>query len=165
MLSEFTWPEASDDSDRKLLSDIKQYGWNVVQIEEDNDGPAFSFSVGLFHSFGSSEILVMGLKRDVAHRIINNAALHISRGKNFKEFERTGELAEGYDCTFVPIAIENYEEYLGYAIWFYRSLKQPFPALQLIWPDKQGRFPWDSGYDKRFLSLQHVLSDEVPPSS
>jgi hypothetical protein len=36
-------------------------------------------------------------------------------------------------------------------------LKQPFPAMQLVWPDEQGRFPWESGYDERFFKLQRLL--------
>jgi hypothetical protein len=53
---------------------------------------------------------------------------------------------------------------LGYAIWFYRSLSKPFPAMQLIWPDKQGHFPWEAGYDERFYRLQKALY-EAPPTA
>jgi len=47
--------------------------------------------------------------------------------------------------------------HLGYASWFYQSLKQPFPALQLVWPDKQNRLPWEPGYDQRFSKKQPML--------
>ena len=102
----------------------------------------------------------MGLPPETGHKFINLAAAHIAGGKRFCEYDRTSELAEGCECSFVPISISQYKEYLGYAIWFYRSLKEPFPALQLVWPDKSGVFPWEEGYDERFLSLQRLLNVE-----
>ena len=79
-------------------------------------------------------------------------------GRVFRPGDSTDDLAQGFTCSFMPIAIEHYQQYLGYAIWFYRSLKQPFPALQLVWPDKQGRFPWESDYDQKFFRLQKLLN-------
>ena len=78
-------------------------------------------------------------------------------GKTFQAFERVSDFAEGYDCAFAPIEFEHYRNYLGYAVWFYRSLPTPFPAVQMVWPDKEGRFPWEADYDKRFLNLQKPL--------
>ena len=57
-----------------------------------------------------------------------------------------------------PLDLSFYEEYLGYATWFYRSLPQPYPAMQCIWPDKAGLFPYEAGYDSRFSTLQRLLS-------
>ncbi len=160
--SEYSLPVAADDRDRKLLSDINSLGWHVINIFEDETGPAFSFSVGFYLSFGAPEVLIMGLKHSIAHHLINLIGLRLKNGKRYREYERASDLAEGFDCTFVSIGLEHYEEYLGYANWFYRSLNQPYPATQLIWPDKQGKFPWEAGYDERFLELQRLLSDLSP---
>jgi len=157
MLADFQMPVAEDDHDRKLLSDVAQYGWHVLHILADESEPGYSFSVGLYLKFGHPEILVMGLSQPVAHELINLAAGYISNGKVFRPRERTDDLAHGFACSFVPILVEHYQQYLGYGIWFYRTLKQPFPSMQLVWPDKQGRFPWESGYDERFSKLQRLL--------
>lgn len=157
MLADFQMPVAEDDHDRKLLSDVARYGWHVPHIFADESGPGYSFSVGFYLKFGHPEILVMGLSQPVATQFINLIGGHLSTGRVFRPRERTNDLAQGFECSFIPIAIEHYQYYLGYNIWFYRSLKQPFPALQLVWPDKQGRFPWESDYDQRFFSLQKLL--------
>jgi hypothetical protein len=39
-------PVAEDEHDRKLLADVEQFGWHMVGIEQDNEGPAFVYSVG-----------------------------------------------------------------------------------------------------------------------
>ncbi len=157
MLPDFQPPVATDEHDRKLLSDVESVGWHVLKILGDDSGPEYCFSVGFYYTFGHPEILVMGLSHPVAHRLINLAAGHIASGRVFRPRERTDDLAEGFTCSFVPVAVDYYEQYLGYGIWFYRKLQQPFPALQLVWPDKQGRLPWESGYDEAFYELQRLL--------
>jgi hypothetical protein len=157
MLTDFRPPVAEDEPDRKLLSDIENVGWHVLKILGDEHGPEYCFSVGLYYTFGHAEILVMGLSHSNGHQIINLAASLIAKGRVFRPHERTDDLMEGFASSFVPISVAHYKEYLGYAVWFYRSLKQPFPALQLVWPDKQNRLPWDTDYDESLCELQRLL--------
>jgi hypothetical protein len=163
-LPDFQLRVAEDDNDRKLLADIERLGWHVIHIFEDDSGPAFSFSVGFYYTFQQPEVLIMGLPQKVAYDLLDTAVDQMKEGKTFRPFERVAGFAKGYDCAFAPIALDHYKEYLGYAIWFYRSLSKPFPAMQLIWPDKQGHFPWEAGYDQRFYKLQKALY-EAPPTA
>jgi hypothetical protein len=156
-LPNFTLRTPEDERDRKLLADVERFGWHMIHINEDKKGPAFSFSVGFYYTFQQPEILVMGLRPEVAQKILNIAAVQMVGGKTFQPFKPISDLVEGYNCVFAPIQIENYQDYLGYAIWFYRSLPAPFPAMQLIWPDKGGCFPWEPHYDTRYLKLQKPL--------
>jgi hypothetical protein len=55
---------------RKMLRDIQQYGWHVLKVMEDDKGPAFAFTIGLFHCFKHPEVLMIGLDLDFMHRII-----------------------------------------------------------------------------------------------
>ena len=32
-----------------------------------------------------------------------------------------------------------------------------FPVLQLLWPDRDGRYPWDPGYPPDMFPLQPLL--------
>ena len=161
MLRGFKLPLPTDDCERKIVSDVKSFGWHVINILPDESGPQYSFSVGLYRKFDHSELLVMGLSHPVGHQLINSAANRIAAGKLFRPLDRTDELAEGFTCGFLPISVLRYKEYLGCAIWFYSSLKHPFPALQLVWPDKGGRLPWEKNYDRRFFGLQPLLNGET----
>jgi hypothetical protein len=51
MLNPFSLPEPEDDSDRKLLSDVGEFGWHVVGIHEEKNSPRFAFSVGLYYQY------------------------------------------------------------------------------------------------------------------
>jgi hypothetical protein len=158
MLQGFHPPVPEDNHDRKLLADIDSVGWHVVGIEADETGPDYSFTVGLYYSFGVPEIIVMGLAPSLAHQILNLAVINITAGERFEVGAKTELLLKNFHCTFISVALEKYEEYLGYAIWFYRSLNHPFPAVQLIWPDKENILPWEPGYDRRYETIQPLLN-------
>lgn len=148
-------PTAEDDSDRKLLADIDRIGWHVVGIEEDDEGPPYAFSVGLFHTFEHPEIIIFGLNHEVAANLINNIGEQIRNGVRYIEGEESEHIVEGYAVAFRHVPKTSYRQLVGYARWFYRS--DDFPALQCIWPDPAGRFPWQEGYDHGFLSRQPLL--------
>lgn len=156
-LPDFKLRSAEDEHDRKLLSDIETVGWHVIHICEDEQGPAYTFSVGFYYTFQQPEVLIMGLSQEVAHELLKIVVLGMAAGKTLRPFERVSNFAQGYDCAFAPIEIEHFRDYLGYAVWFYRNLPSPFPAMQLVWPDKDGRFPWEANYDQRFLKFQKPL--------
>ena len=61
---------------------------------------------------------------------------------------------------FKMVPKDFYRQYIGYALWFYRSFD--FPVLQCVWPDKAGLFAWQDGYDHRFDQLQPILAHPSP---
>ncbi len=77
------------------------------------------------------------------HAILNNCGDMIRSGKRFAVGESVSEVLEGYDVRFRAITAKaSYAEYLGYGFRHYGN--QAFPVLQLLWPDKEHRFPGDA---------------------
>lgn len=148
-------PTPADDRDRKVLADVAEYGWTVMGITKDHSGPGFAFSIGLFHTLGHPEILIMGLPAEVAHQLINDMGDAIRAGERFEAGRRYDDIAAGFPLAFVAMDERYYREYLGYALWFYRGPN--FPVLQCLWPDKEGLFPGEPGYDSRYFDRQRVL--------
>jgi hypothetical protein len=64
-------PTPTDDSDRKLLADVQEYGWHIIGVEQDEEGPAFAYSIGLYHTFQHPEAILFGLDVKVMQQIIN----------------------------------------------------------------------------------------------
>jgi hypothetical protein len=156
-LNAFTFPKPDGPPDKAVLRDIKRYGWHLMHIGPEGDLPQFAFSIGFYYQFLQPEILVMGLDVEKSADLLNHIGETMRAGKVMSPGRDTGYMA-GYDVDFQPIDFVHYREHLGYAIWFYRSLRQPFPAMQCILPDKSGRFPGEEGYDTRFDALQKNLS-------
>ena len=150
------FPEPEDDQDRAILGHITGFGWSVIGIEEEADAPSYSFSVGLYHTLGHPELVILGQKPETAHRLINHAGEMIRAGRRFTDGERTDGILDGYPAVFVNIEERYFREYFGYARWFYRG--SDFPMLQIVWPDKtSGAFPWEDGYTPELFWRQRVL--------
>ena len=166
MLNNFTWRNAEDSGDRKLLSDVKEYGWHIVSVFDnrplDNPSPSFSFSVGLYLNHEQPEIVLMGLPNMNAPQIINQVGAFTRGGGQIVPGKRYSGFIAGREVIFRPVHTSQYPEYLGSALWFYRSLlPETFPALQLVWPDHRGVFPWEDGFAQEYSSQQHTLWEKA----
>jgi uncharacterized protein DUF4262 len=146
-----------DACDKKVLDDIEKHGWHVVKVLAEAEFPAFAYSIGLYHSFGHPEVIVIGLNLDVAHCLINEVGEWARAGKRIKFDNPYGGLLEGFDCVFRPMNQRHNEQYLGYARWFYRS--DDFPVVQCVWPDKQGHWPWEPSFNPSWRPMQPLLQD------
>ncbi len=148
-------PEPDDDQDRAILGHIAEFGWSVIGIEEDDEGPSYSFSVGLYHTLGAPELLIVGQKPQTAQGLINHAGELLRNGQRFADGERRDGILGGYPAVFAAVDPRYYREYLGYATWLYRGCD--FPVLQIVWPDRDGRFSWDADYPAELFWRQRVL--------
>jgi hypothetical protein len=154
----FVPPEPDGEYDEQLMANIAAHGWHFVHVAAEENSPPFVFTIGLFEKRNHPEIILMGLPPQAAHGILNVLMVKIfGGGERMEPFARHDDVTETFPITFVPVAFEHYEEYLGYANWYYGSLPGPYPALQLVWPDKSGKFPWEPGYEEAFHALQPIL--------
>jgi hypothetical protein len=145
-----------DKGDKKLLEDIKTHGWHVLKVFDENGAlPNFAYSVGAYHSFNQPEIILFGLGLDDMHEILNEVVEAMKAGKRILPDKGYSDFLDGYDCVFRSVKRSRYEEYLGYANWFYKG--RDFPALQLFWPDRNGYYPWEEGFSKTLIDLQPLL--------
>ncbi|MBV1777245.1 DUF4262 domain-containing protein [Burkholderiaceae bacterium DAT-1] len=148
---------ATDASEQKVLDDVKNYGWHVVGILEDEQGPPYNFSVGFCETLNHPEVVIVGLPNATAHHLINDIGELIRAGGKFEHGSISSEIINNYDCQFIEIAPENKRAYLGYACWYNEG--DIFPALQCVWPSKLEKFPWDPDANSEFKELQFLLGD------
>jgi hypothetical protein len=55
--------------------------------------------------------------------------------------ERDPTVLEGFDVTYLEVSDTTTEDF-AVAL----RLQSDFRALQVVWPDMENRFPWESGY-------------------
>jgi hypothetical protein len=153
--------EPENDGERKALADVQNHGWHVLKVFEDDEGPGFAYTVGLYHSFGHPELIVVGLAPDVGHAVLNIAGESIRRGTRYAHGTQSDGLLDDYACSFRTMPEAQYRYYLGWALWFYDGT--PFPALQMVWPDQHGRWPWDANVDPEIRERQPVIENQGDP--
>jgi hypothetical protein len=151
-------PDPTDEHDRKLLADVGGHGWHVLGVEADAEGPAFAYSVGLYHTFGHAEIIVFGLGVDAMFAIVNGIGETVGAGGKFGDLDEAGDVLEGYHVIFRDVEKRHYREYLGYALWFYQG--DGFATLQCVWPDSAHRYPWHPSFSQALSTRQPVLSGD-----
>lgn len=148
-------PRTDREIDPRVRRDIAEHGWHVVKVMEDDVGPAHAFSIGLVESHDHPEIVVTGPDLDVLHRLVNAVGEEVRDGRRFEPGHEYAGIVADLRCHFRAVHPTNYPDFLGYAGWYYRGAF--FPALQCVWPDPSGRYPWDPGFPPELLAWQPDL--------
>lgn len=140
---------------RKAINNIARYGWHVVHVPEDDQGPGWSCTVGLYHSYGHPEILVAGLKPELALFVLNECGRRVRAGAVLASGQRQAGLLQNVECELRTADPFWVQELMQFARWFYGTWD--FPVLQCVHPDLENHFPWEMDYDARFRERQPLL--------
>jgi hypothetical protein len=151
--------KGDDPAEQRVIDDVRRHGWHVVGIEDDPEGPGFAYSVGMSHTLNHPEIIVFGMNNaETIMRIINGIGEEVRKGTKFQDWHESDQVLDGYSCMFRTVPSEVYQDYLGFAMWFYRP--DPFPVLQCVWPDKHHRYPWHPDCHPGFRQRQPILAQK-----
>jgi hypothetical protein len=153
-----TTGHSQDDQAAKqaVQHNIDQFGCHLALLEPDNYLPGFVYSIGLYQKFGHPELICFGLKNDIAASLLNHACDLIKKGGSFIPGKLYPGFLQDYSVRFLQMDLAHYPDYVGYAGWFY-GMTFNFPVLQLVWPDKQHRFPWENDFYEDWKFRQPLL--------
>lgn len=141
----------------KIRHDIQQYGWHVIGVTGNDAIPAFSYTIGLMESYGHPELLVMGLRMEVMHYLLNEAGALVRDGRPILMDTDMQEFLDDYPVRFRTIHPSNIRDYFGTALNYYQ--RNDLPAMQLIYPDKAYKWPWDEAFSAS--KAEQVLDREI----
>ena len=141
----------------KIKNNIRDFGLHIIKVLGDENNPPFGYSVGIFETYGHPEILIVGLKLDLIHSLINIIADEIKEGSTFKSGEYYPNISTNFDCYFTSVKKNAYEEYVQQAINYYKT--DEFPLLQCIYPTTKNIYPWQVEWPEDIAYLQPVLGE------
>jgi MbtH protein len=121
--------------------------------------PGFLYTIGLWESYKHPEVLIFAPSEDPTGMAQRLAAIakRVGEGETFqsgKIFENFFGAHSGAIRDVLPIWLPSF---MGVAYAFYENLS--FPTVQLYWPDKQGIFPWQSGFNGDLFAYQPILNE------
>lgn len=121
-----------------LRETIAAHGWAVQYVQSDRK--PFAYTIGL-HARGLPELLVTGLPPKRAQWLLNTFARRVVvSGKPVAGDEVS--LPAGTRLELVDVA--HPDAHMGMAI----AIEGPaITAVQLVWADSRGRWPWAPGFD------------------
>lgn len=146
-----------DEYERNIHAHIEKYGCSVTSVfDEKGEEPPFSYSIGIAKTAMAPELIVVGLKKDIGHWLINEYNRRVRAGERFSPGTPYTGFLEGHPVQFGVVAQDQREEYMRSAAWLHGG--PGFEALQLIWPSTDGIWPWDAEASERFRRQQPLLT-------
>ena len=168
-------PKQADGADRDpehaaymswVAATVGEHGWAISGRHGDEAAPPWAYSVGMWLSCQAPELVLCGLPVENAAAIINAIGARIADGADYSP----GDVLE--DVCPAPLTLRPVEPswratngLLGISDAFYGMVRPPY--LQVVWSDKNGKFPWEPGSAGAFDRMQPLLwlpRDDNPPS-
>jgi hypothetical protein len=136
---------------RRTAAHIEREGRSIVGVfpveGEEGDGLAFSYTIGN-HLKGLPELLVIGTAQGFFLNTLSH--LMIAAGHGFKDGE-TVRTSGGKEVKLIRANAFAREEYTIQAGEHFGH--DEYEVMQVLIPDKEGRFPGDEGCEKPYASV------------
>ena len=129
---------------KRVDDDIEKYGYHVTYVMEEKDFTPFGYSTGLYKNFGSPEVFVSGLPNGLTNTLITNYA-EIFKDKSIPFNEKLDNLIDRFLVYLIPVETSLIEEKVLASLRLYDGIG--FDSVQVIYPDLNGLFPGEVGYD------------------
>ncbi len=146
--------EHNCENHKKTQLDIDKFGLSVIVVEATEYLPSFAYSIGLWQKYKHPELICFGLSTKTLHTIINDTAKLIESGQYIQPNETYDNIFENSKTEFLKVDNRNLSNYFGTGIDFYNS---NFPALQIVWTDRNNKFPWETDFETEFIYRQPLL--------
>ena len=127
---------------RKRSPILNGFGCHVIHVLAEGDEPPFSYSVGIQRTATAPEVIIVGLKREISHFLVNEYNERVRAGERFAPGRFYAGFLENFEVTFESVDREHYRGHLGWARWLYDG--DEFEVLQLVYPTTSGVWPWGS---------------------
>lgn len=123
--------------DGGVVDTIREHGWSALRVE---GGTGFAYTVGLWHTFRRPEIVMFGLDGENMQHWLN-ACVALGRGHGWPEPGEPFEgVLQGFPTQLRPVHPSWQRALFGTAHRFYGGFTAP--VTQLVWPDRDGHWPW-----------------------
>ena len=123
---------------------VGQVGWAVIKIVPTGEdlSTSYAYTVGLTEH-GLPELLISGLDPQLSQDLLNDLARRVhGTTQRFTHLQTIGDLLRGFDAVIIDGAPTD-ALHAGLALARYGA--QRVRLQQVVWPDPQGRFPWQPG--------------------
>jgi hypothetical protein len=160
-LAELSLNHYQNESFENTLRHIRETGVGVISVAGDDRSLGWTYSTGLFDTYGQPEIILTGFRAGLAQFIVNEVGRrYLDRRRIEVDLRTEGFIGNNIDVVFRPVARAWVNRLMLRTLWYYGN--DDFPVLQCICPDFENRFPWDDGFDLSWKDRQALLYDEAP---
>jgi hypothetical protein len=152
--------------DEEIAEIVKEHGWYAASINDHNS--PFLYSIGLMQTLKHPEFIMFGLEADNVHALFSQLIENIRQGQSYTEpgiYTVNIDTAD-FRVGFRIVHKTQHELYLGFAMGYCREIDRwgELEAMQVFWPDSNGKFPFEVGCNEEIYRLQPRLDIGLTPS-
>lgn len=138
----------------RFLRIIESEGWAVQSVFGADDSLPFSYTVGL-SAQGFPELILVGIGAQTATHLLNTAAARLRDGSFSGRADEPLERVA--NATLIPKDVKDDPAWTArMATRYAAQLGHSVRLVQLVYPDRAGKFPWDEGCDPRMIANQDL---------
>lgn len=128
----------------KIGRDVESLGWSWIWVFDPNGAaiPSFAYTIGFVQTFSHPEVVVVGLPELTSHAVLRAVFDSVESGARYVAGSVSDEILDGFSVRFDDVPSTLAEENLVQAFVFNSG---EVDVLQLVWPERGGKFPGDDG--------------------
>jgi hypothetical protein len=145
----------------RLVAVMHRYGWATQCVRAVPGRPQHAYTIGLFQ-YDAPELIVFGLPFPTADGLLGTLGARLRRGETFRHGQVLSDLYAPARWTLLDVADAG--RHLPEANGFL----EPGPpgerglrAWQVVYPDPEGRWPWDRGSRVAHLPILGLIPEGV----
>ena len=151
-----TSEERRAENDKRVAADVEKYGCHVISVFDPEEKlPSFSYSVGIQVTSGAPEAIVIGVRPNLGHSMINEYNDRVRKGVRFQRAVQYPGFLDGFNIYVEPAKAALLSEYTLGCTRFYKG--GDYSVVQLIYPTTSGVWPWHKAASEWFKSNQPML--------
>lgn len=133
-----------DEHEKKLVHDVQEHYVHIILVNagETPDQPAFGYTVGLWHQARHPELVMTGQKPELMHAALSAATDWVRAGHRLEPGSSIEGVIGGFPVAVEDLTKEAIAATVTFSGWFHRRTPD---ALQLVWTDLNGIWPWQPG--------------------
>ena len=151
------FPDRDMDHDDKIAWVVETNGWcaEPVAAMEDPPTPGYTYTIGFETSYDHPGVVIFGARPVVARGLSGMRAVHVDAGGVIPDGMFVGLLDNDLPAAMLPVDMEEHAALFAGATRFHG--RDDYRVCQFVWPDRNGKMPWDEGYDNRLRLAQPVI--------
>jgi hypothetical protein len=139
----------------RIAADVRTMGWSVVGVLGDRNEPPWAYTIGLWQSYQMPELVVCGIDLEDACKWLNDLASRMRDGESLYADTPTYGICGPPQRLLLRQVHDDWMSDLLAQIPLYYGDR--VPVEQVVWSDHDGRFPGQSGFERRLRNKQPML--------